>query len=477
MKIPWMVWVALFVMLLWGVPRQALAFFPVLDQTLDNGLRVIALRVDKAPVVQVYLWYRVGAADEPDGKSGIAHMLEHMMFQGTETIPSGEYSNIIARHGGEDNATTSHDYTNYHVKIAADQLEQVLRLEADRMRHLKILPENFKSENHVVQEERRQRTDSDPSGRFWEQYRQHLYGAHPYGRPVIGWMADIKKFTLADLTQWYQRHYAPNNAILVVVGDVSLDETLMLAKRHFGAFPAIPDLTRPPFAHQDQIVAAQTWVLRDKNAKLSKWYAGFSVPSYSDEPDQARESYALDMLSEILGGGRTSRLYQRLVIQEQRAIGADADYGGLSRDTERFLLNATPKQARDWEDIQRIAFEEVRRLQTEPVSARELDKARNTLIADHIYSLDSVSDLAWIVGRLSVVDDDWRLVVHYPDRLREVTPADVQRVAQRYLNTERAIVGVLLPDTADASSDTDTSHDASASGPDASPASHGKPVS
>ena len=445
------------------------------DFTLDNGLRVIMVKENKAPVVICQVWYRVGAADEVSGKTGLAHMLEHMMFQGTKTVPAGEFQRIVGRNGGENNASTAQDYTNYYIKLAADRLPLALRLEADRMRHLLLRKEAFQSENKVVQEERRTRTDADPNSRFREKFRAKIYtdmagDIHPYGRPVIGWMAEIQKLTLTDLQDWYQRYYAPNNAILILVGDLDLATTTAEVKKHFAALPALPHLFQTTDGQRPKLPdyppnwekGPQRFEVTDKSVTLPLWSAVYPVPTLATTGKE--DVFALDVLATLLGRGSSSRLYKKLVVEETSAVSARASYGGYGRSWELFTLAAMPKlddpinpaeegaaqsraqQKTTLQTIEHAMLREVARLQKEPVSARDLQRAKNSMIAGHIFARDSIHSMAAEIGLLSANGLDWLDIVEgYPDKIQAVTAQDVQRVATRYLQPERLMIGILQP--------------------------------
>ncbi|MBF0417052.1 MAG: insulinase family protein [Magnetococcales bacterium] len=413
--------------------------------TLENGLKGIVARESKAPVVIAQMWYRVGSVDEKPGKAGLSHMLEHMMFQGTESVPPEAFSKIIAREGGEDNASTTTDYTMYYVKLASDRLELALRLEADRMRGLKLSEEEFTSENLVVREERRMRTDADPNQRMLERYRALLFGDHPYGRPVIGSMKEIEGLTLADLTAWYQTYYAPNNATLVVVGDVDPEETEQLVKKHFAHLASQPQIPKPQLPDPPSRQEPARLEVTDKGAKLPIWMAGYTVPSWAMTPD-TNDAMALDILATVLGGGGSSRLHTRLIRELALAVSASASYSGHAMSWEPFSLSAMPKAGADLKELEKAMFEEVERLQQEPVPARELEKAQNGLIAERVYAMDAIDHIAWIIGRMSLNGQDWRMMFDdYPARVRAVTSADLQRVARKYLQPARLTVGILKP--------------------------------
>ncbi|MBF0295255.1 MAG: insulinase family protein [Magnetococcales bacterium] len=412
---------------------------------LENGLQVVLVRENKAPVAVVQVWYRVGAVDEKNGKTGLAHMLEHMMFQGTATVPPDEFAKIIAREGGHDNAATSQDFTYYYVKLAADRVGLALRLEADRMRNLKLTAKEFASENLVVREERRMRVESDPNTRMIEQYQRTAYGEHPYGRPVIGWMEELAGLTLEDLEAWYRTWYAPNNAILVVVGDIEFDAVEAQVREYFAPLPALPGLQREKLPDLPPQEAPRRLEVVDKQAKLPIWVAGYPTPTLA-MPGSAEDVFALDLLSVILGHGSTSRLHRRVIREQGLAVSASSSYSGTGRSWELFSINAMPKPGVAPEALEKAIFAEVVRLTEEPVPERELEMAQNALIAEHVFAQDSIDRIAWIIGHSRANDLDWHMLFEeYPRRVRAVTVADLKRVAARYLRPERVSVGILKP--------------------------------
>ncbi|MEO5345249.1 MAG: insulinase family protein [Magnetococcus sp. YQC-9] len=413
--------------------------------TLENGLKGIVARESKAPVVILQVWYRVGSADEKPGKTGLSHMLEHMMFQGTETVPPEQFSKIIAREGGEDNASTTTDYTMYYIKLASDRLELALQLEADRMRGLKLTEEEFKSENLVVREERRMRTDADPNQRMLERYRALVFGEHPYGRPVIGAMQEIEGLTLEDLSAWYKTYYAPNNATLVVVGDVDPGQVEGLVKRYFAPLPAQAAIPRPQFPDPPRRTEPARLEVNDKAAKLPIWMAGYTVPSFAMSKE-SNDALALDILSVVLGNGSTSRLHHRLIRDQALAVSVSASYSGYASSWEQFSFSAMPKAGADLKEIEKTIFAEIERVQKEPIPARELEKAQNGLIAERVFTMDSIDHIAWVLGRMSLNGLDWRMpFTDYPARVRAITSADLQRVAVKYLQPDHLTVGILRP--------------------------------
>lgn len=412
--------------------------------TLENGLETILVKESKAPVVITQVWYRVGASDEVAGKTGLAHMLEHMMFQGTETVGPSQFSEIIARHGGTDNASTALDYTNYWIKLASDQLPLALKLEADRMRHLQLQASEFGSENQVVQEERRSRTDNNPSARFREQFNKVAFAGTPYGRPVIGSMEDIQNQSLADLQQWYREHYSPDQAVLVVVGDIELEAAQQMVIDAFSGVERGETKSRPPLPPLPEPKETVRMEVTDARAPLPLFQAGFPVPTFMTGP--LKEAFALEVLSNLLGGSASSRIYHQLVVKEGKAVSAGSGYGGLSRGMELFTLSGVPRPGITLSQLEEALFAEVDRLIHQPIEDRELQRAKNGLIADHLFAQDSVDHIAWLIGRTRANQQDWRLLVEeYPAGIQAVTAREIQQVAARYLQKRRATIGTLHP--------------------------------
>ncbi|NGZ28993.1 MAG: insulinase family protein [Magnetococcales bacterium] len=415
------------------------------DYTLDNGLRVILLQTNRAPLIFSQLWYRVGAVDEVTGKTGLAHMLEHMMFKGTQTLEPGEYSRIIAKNGGQDNASTSQDFTNYYAKLAADRLDLALRLEADRMRGLKLLEKEFRSENAVVREERRTRTDNSPAARFQEKFQATVFQHHPYGRPVIGAMKDIEGHTLADLQAWYDRYYAPNNAILVVVGDFQFEQATQLIDTYFAKLKANPDLQPAVIAPEPEQVEQRRITMAEKGVAVSRWNMAFHTPSLVDSCCK-EDVFALDVLSSILADGGSSRLYRSLVVDKKLVLTVGAGLDGISRYPGILNFHVTAKPDKSLQEIEEEILTQIRHLQEELVGEEELTKVKNGLLADHIFAKDSVDHLAWSVGELATVGADWQeMTFHYPERIQAVTASQVQDVARRYLDANKATIATLTP--------------------------------
>lgn len=419
------------------------AEWQVSERTLDNGLHVLVREDHRAPVVVSQLWYRVGSSYEHRGITGISHLLEHMMFKGTEKHPAGEFSEIIARNGGRQNAFTGHDYTTYFEQLAADRLEIAFRLEADRMHNLLLPPEEFEKENQVVIEERRLRVEDSPLGVLAERFATVAYPASGYGQPVIGWPNDLRRMTVDDLERWYRRWYVPRNATLVVAGDVEPEAVFELAEKYFGDIPSGAPPPEPPDVDLDA-VGERRLVMHDPRAKVPHLAMAYGVPSLNtvEDPDTA---YALMVLAAVLDGGDAARLPSSLVREQGVAAGVSAGYSGVARLDTLFRLDATPARDHTVAELEAALREEIARLRSEPVSETALERAKVQLLADHVYSLDSTFYQAMQIGMLESTGIGWEALREFEERVRAVTAEDILAAARRYLVPERLTVGVLRP--------------------------------
>lgn len=423
---------------------QAAAESPVHEFRLDNGMKVLVKEDHRAPIAVMQVWYKVGGSYEPDGITGISHVLEHMMFKGTEKHGPGEFSRIISANGGEENAFTGRDYTAYFQTMATDRIEISFELEADRMRNLRLLPEEFAKEVEVVKEERRLRTEDKPASLTYEQFQAAAYRALPYRNPIIGWMADLENLRTEDLQAWYRRWYAPNNATLVVVGDMKAEQVLELAKRYFGPLQAeqLPELK--PLSEPPQRGITRSVVKAP--ARQPYLTMGYKAPVLTElPPDRQWEPYALEMLAAILGSGDSSRIARDLVRGEEVAAEADADYSAFTRLTGMLTLDGIPAQGKSVDALERALRGEITRLQTDLVSEEELSRVRAQVVAGKIYERDSVFYQAMQLGMLETVGLDWRLMDQYPDHIKAVTAEQVREVAKKYLNEDQLTVTVLDP--------------------------------
>lgn len=412
---------------------------------LDNGMKVIVIPDRRAPVVTHMVWYRVGAADEPLGHSGIAHFLEHLMFKGTEKIPPGEFSKIIARNGGQDNAFTGQDVTAYFQRVAKDRLELVMGMEADRMVNLRLDEKDVQTERKVILEERRTRVDNDPESILSEQVQAALYQAHPYGIPIIGWEHEIKSLQREDVLKFYNRFYAPNNAILVVAGDVEPEQVLELAKKTYGKNPAVEEIEKQQRVTEPEHKAQRRVLLKDPRAGQATLQRVYRAPSYTTASEG--EAEALDLLMKIAASGATSRLYERLVVEKKIASSITGWYGGTALNDGRIAIYAVSggTSKKDVETVEAEIDAVLAEIIEKGVTQEELERARNVYIASYIYGSDSQSSLArrygWSLttGR-SVVD-----IESWPERLKKVKTEDIQNVAKKYFNIKSSVTGVLLP--------------------------------
>ncbi|MEG3641045.1 M16 family metallopeptidase [Magnetococcus sp. PR-3] len=411
---------------------------------LDNGLQVIVVRESRAPLVVTQVWYRVGSIDEPDGQTGISHMLEHMMFQGTDTVAPGQYSKRIARLGGTDNAATSRDYTFYYSKLAKQHLSVALEMEADRMRFLKLQNKEFQPENNVVQEERRMRVDNNPHARIREQYTQELYRGHSYSQPIIGWMKDVQGLTVEQLQAWYQRFYAPNNATLVIAGDVDFAQTKKYVQQFFGPLQADAAF-KPPVDPQWQApTTKRTYHYQDQQIRRPSWMANWLVPS-NQGGDNQDEVYALKLALQLLNGGISNRL-QKLTQGEGKLVSAGASYSMFSRGPSSFGLYAMPQKEVSMATVEQMVMAEITKLAEKPASAAELRKVKNGLLASQIYARDSVQGMANVIGRLSTLGLDWeRYYAEFEQRIEQVTPEQIQNAVRRYLRADQVVIGITTP--------------------------------
>jgi zinc protease len=409
----------------------------VYETVLSNGLKVILLENHRAPVVTFQVWYRVGSRNESWGKTGLSHMLEHMMFKGTKKVGTEEFSRIIQENGGDDNAFTSSDYTGYFENISADRLKVAIDLESDRMQNLILREKDFKTEQLVVMEERRMRTDDDPQSYLGEQLEATAFQISPYHWPIIGWMEDIRRFTIDDLKSYHQVYYNPANAFLVVVGDFKKEELLQTLKETFGQIPkgVLPLQERDKDPSQSG--ERRIWV--KKEAQLPFLIMGYHVPNIGS-PD----SYVLEVLSEILSGGKSSRFYKDLVHDKQLLLGADADNSLLSRDPNLFTISAEPLPGKDISEIEKALEQEIERIKKEPVGEQELQKAKNQIEAAFIYGQDSIFYQAMLLAQHEIVTG-WKAIDDYMPSIRKVTPDDIMRVAKSYLTPDNRTVGILIP--------------------------------
>jgi zinc protease len=409
----------------------------VFETVLPNGLNVILLENHKAPLVTFQVWYRVGSRNEAWGKTGLSHMLEHMMFKGTEKIGPEEFSRIIQENGGNDNAFTSHDYTAYFENLSSDRIQVAIELESDRMQNLMLREEDFRTERMVVMEERRLRTEDNPQALLIEQIMATAFEIHPYHWPIIGWMEDIARFTLEDLKAYYKTYYNPINAILVVVGDFKKEELLPKVEKAFGSYSKGVAPNQEKDKDPPQIGERRIFV--KKEAQLPSIVMGYHVPNLR-EPD----SYVLEVIAAVLSGGKSSRLYQSLVQEKRLALSADADYSLLSRDPSLFTLSADLLPNKEVAEVEKALDQEIDRLKKELVGKQELEKAKNQIEASFIFGQDSIFNQAMLLAQHEIALS-WKAIDDYIPSIHKVTPEDIQRVAKQYLIPDNRTVGILIP--------------------------------
>ncbi len=408
------------------------------ETTLANGLQVVIREDHRAPVVVVEVAYKVGAVDEKDGKTGLAHMLEHLMFKGSAKIPSEEFSRIVAHYGGEDNAFTTDDYTAYYQMYAADRLPLALELEADRMQHLLIKDANFEQEHRVVMEERRWRIDDQPMAVAGEHFAAIANMSSPYRRPTIGWMPDIQGLTAQDARDWYRHWYAPNNAVLIIVGDVQPATVLASVHHYFDAVPSRP-VPQHVVPREAEIPGQRQIELHLAKVEVPTLLMAFNVPGLLTAK-QRQDVYALTMLAGILDEGDSSRLEQDLVRKQQIAAAVDVGYSGIGRGDTLFEFSAIPAAGHTLADLRTALLGEIQRLQTQAPSAEELKRVQAQLVAGEVYSHDSVASIASDLVSFLAVGLSWKDSDDFTKRLQTVTPAEVQDVARRYLQPARMSV-------------------------------------
>jgi zinc protease len=423
------------------VPPASAAVFEPTVFTLDNGLEVVVIENHRAPVVTHMVWYRVGAADEPPGKSGIAHFLEHLMFRGTDSYAPGEFSQIVSRLGGEENAFTMQDATGYFQSVAVEHLDRVMELEADRMTNLRLSDPIVLAERDVIVEERHQRVDNDPGSRLSEMMRASLYLHHPYGTPIIGWEHEMSALTPEDARAFYDRWYAPNNAILIVSGDVTPDRVREMAEEHYGPIPAgdVPERVRLVEPNQ---TAPRRVVLESADVEQPSWSRLYLAPGYRNGASE--HAYALQVLAEIVGEDSTSRLYRDLVIDRKIAAFAGAGYSPSTFDLGTFSFYVVPMPGADMATIEAAIDASITSLLEDGVTEAEVAQAIHRLQASAIKARDSLSGPAQLIGRALTTGQTVEDIEAWPDRIGAVTAEAILAAARDVLVLERSVTGLLL---------------------------------
>jgi zinc protease len=419
---------------------------PPASFTLGNGLKVVVIPDHRTPVVTQMIWYKVGSADETPGKSGLAHFLEHLMFKGTAKHPAGEFSQTVLRIGGNENAFTSTDYTGYFQRVPRDQLASMMEFEADRMTGLILKDENVLPERDVVLEEYNMRVANNPEARLAEQIMAALYLNHPYGRPVIGWHHEIEKLNREDALAFYKRFYAPNNATLVIAGDVDAAEVRPIVERTFGPVPPQPAIPAQRIRPQEpEPVAPRTVTLADPRAEQPTVRRYYLVPSATTAA--AGESPALDVLAQLMGGGSNSYLYRALVVDHPLAVSASAGYQGTSLDATQFMISVAPKPGVDFAAVEQAIDSVISDVGQNPVHAEDLERVKTQLIAEAIYAQDNQATLARWYGAALTTGLSIEDIRSWPDRIRAVTAEQVRAAAQTWLDKKRSVTGYLIKDT------------------------------
>ena len=420
---------------------------PPASFTLGNGLQVVVIPDHRTPVVTEMVWYKVGSADETAGKSGLAHFLEHLMFKGTSKHPAGEFSKTVLRVGGNENAFTSTDYTGYFQRVPREHLARMMEFEADRMTGLILKDENVLPERDVVLEEYNMRVANNPDARLTEQIMAALYLNHPYGRPVIGWHQEIEKLDRDDALAFYRRFYAPNNAILVIAGDVDAKDIRPMAEQTFGKVAPQPSIPAERLRPQEPVpIAPRTVTLSDPRAEQPNMRRYYLVPSATTAA--AGESAALDVLAQLMGGGSNSYLYRALVVDRPLAVNAGAAYQSTALDPTQFMISAAPRPGVEFPQIEQVIDDVIAEVVNNPIRAEDLERVKTQLIAEAIYAQDSQETLArWYGGALTTglsIED----IRSWPDRIKAVTAAQVRDAAQKWLVKTRSVTGYLVKDNA-----------------------------
>jgi zinc protease len=414
----------------------------VFQFALQNGLSVVVIPDHRAPTVTQILFYRVGATDDPPGLSGLAHFFEHMMFRGTPTVPGDQFARTVARNGGEDNAFTTEDYTAFYEQIAKDRLSLVMGLDADRMVNLDLSDTNVRTERDVVLEERRMRIDNDPQALLREQMDAALHLSHPYGRPVIGWPEEIRRIGRIEAQSYYSRHYAPNNAVLVVAGDVVPDQVRLDAEASYGKVPARQLVPRPDYAQPPRLGETRLTIYR-QDVKLPQFMRVYRVPSYTEA--KPGEAEALDVLAQLLGGDATSALYRQLVMTRKLASDAGASYTGYMRDAGEFEIYAVPRPGVKMDAIEQTVDSVLKEYSTNVAKPADIERAKTQLVASAVYQRDNQLDLASAYGQalaIGLTVDDVR---EWPNRIRAVTGDEIRDAAAKDVTRREAVSGFLFP--------------------------------
>ena len=410
--------------------------------TLDNGMEVVVVEDHRAPAVQQMVWYRAGSADEPKGSSGVAHFLEHLLFKATDKMESGEFSATVAKNGGRDNAFTSYDYTAYFQRVAADRLELMMQMESDRMKNIRLTPENIATERDVIIEERNQRTENDPSALFREQLNAAQYLNHRYGTPIIGWMHEMRELDLQDALDFYKLYYSPNNAILVVSGDVEPDNVRQLAEQYSGEIPANPELPERLRTQEPPQTAERRLIFRDD--RVAQEYVSRSYLAQERDPGDQKTAAALTMLAELLGGGTTSYFAEKLQFDAPVATYSAAFYSGQSLDDTTFNLVVVPQPGVSLQDAEDAMDAAIAGFMKDGVDAEQLERIKQQVRAEQIYARDNADSVANRYGSALAIGLTVQDVQDWPDVLEAVTAEDIMQAAKDVFNREASVTGWLM---------------------------------
>lgn len=420
---------------------------PVFTFTLNNGLEVVVIENHRAPVVTQMIWYKTGSADEPKGVTGIAHFLEHLMFKGTSEHPAGEFTKVIAKIGGEENAFTYYDYTAYYQSVASQHLPTVMEFEADRMTNLILNDDTIDSERKVIIEERRMRTDNNPAAMLGEQTRAILFLNSPYRNPVIGWKQEMEKLSKADAVAFYEKYYTPNNAILILSGDVTPEKARELALATYGKIAPRSNPGARIRPQEPKVESYRTITMHDGRVTVPQLQHMWVVPSYPNATDK-KQAAALDLLGEILGSAPLGRLYQNLVVEKGTAAAVGAGYAGAAVDDGIFYFYVMPRNDTPLSELKQAITTAIADIAKNGVSEDELNQARNRFIKNMVFALDSPVGMAQLYGSSLTIGMSAEDVAHWPDLLKSITPNDIRKVAQTYLQAENGVTSYLLPENA-----------------------------
>lgn len=410
----------------------------IIEKTLKNGLKVILFEDPNATTTTFQVWYKVGSIDEPEGKSGISHLLEHLMFRGSKNYPGNVFSKIIQAHGGIDNAFTTKDYTVYYQKLSKDNLKISIDLESDRMENLLLLKEDFELEKKIVLEERRQRYEDDPENLTLEEVIATAFRNHPYRKPVIGWTEDIESISLEDIRNYYHQYYCPTNAFIIVAGNIDSQEIFHKIKEKFENIPSCK-VSYPKRLFYEPKQNGERRVILKRKTHLPLIVMAYKVPAFPD-----KDSVSLEVLSSILGEGKSSILYRKLVQEKGIAIDVITSNSPLSRNGFLFFIIASVKETSKIEEVENLIKEEIERLKTETVSERQIEKAKNQVEASFLFSQDSVFGYALYLGKFEILGG-WKMMEQYRADILNVKAQDVMEVTRKYFNFDNLTVGILLP--------------------------------